>query len=92
MWFLNISSFEKVSDIILLMDFGRSLSVFCGRFRCLWIYNGSLLVFFCSPSYYHNGFVGTHALWAHNVRLHIVGNNEPKSAQKAKQGAQYRWS
>ena len=53
---------------------------------------GHCWVFFCSPSYYHNGFVGTHALWAHNVRLHIVGNNEPKSAQKAKQGAQYRWS
>ena len=25
--------------------------------------------------------------WAHDVRLHIAGTNEPKSAQQAKQGA-----
>ena len=24
--------------------------------------------------------------WAHNIRLHIAGTNEPKSAQQAKQG------
>ena len=24
--------------------------------------------------------------WAHDVRLHIAGTNEPKSAQQAKQG------
>ena len=27
------------------------------------------------PGYYHNGFVCT---WAHDVRLHIAGTNEPK--------------
>ena len=42
--------------------------------------------FFCSPSYYHIGFVGTHTLGAHDVQLHIAGNNEPKSDQQAKQG------
>ena len=25
--------------------------------------------------------------WAHDVRLHITGTNEPKNAQQAKQGA-----
>ena len=25
--------------------------------------------FFCSPGYYHNGFVGTHALGAHDVTM-----------------------
>ena len=28
-----------------------------------------------------------HCTWAHYVRLHIAGTNEPKSAQQAKQGA-----
>ena len=36
--------------------------------------------------------ITTMALWqlmhlAHDVRLHIVGTNKPKSAQQAKQGA-----
>ena len=37
--------------------------------------------------YNYNGFVATHALWAHDVRLDIAGTNEPKSAQQVKQGA-----
>ena len=44
----------------------------------------------CPHSYHHNGFVATHALGTHGVRLHIAGTNEPKSAQQAKQGAQYK--
>ena len=27
--------------------------------------------------------------WAHDIRFHIAGTNEPKSAQQAKQGASY---
>ena len=44
----------------------------------------------CPPGYHHNGFMATHALghMIHDVRLHIAGTNEPKSAQQAKQGAQ----
>ena len=30
---------------------------------------------------------GNSCTWAHEVRLHIAGTNEPKSAQQAKQGA-----
>ena len=30
---------------------------------------------------------GNSCTWAHDVRLHIAGTNELKSAQKAKQGA-----
>ena len=30
---------------------------------------------------------GTLRTWAHDVRLYIAGANEPKSAQKVKQGA-----
>ena len=30
---------------------------------------------------------GNSSTWAHDVRLHIAGSNEPKSAQQAKQGA-----
>ena len=30
---------------------------------------------------------GNSYTWAHDVRLHIAGTNEPKSAQQAKQGA-----
>ena len=30
---------------------------------------------------------GNSCTWAHDVRLHIAGTNEPKSAQQAKQGA-----
>ena len=30
---------------------------------------------------------GNSCPWAHDVRLHIAGTNEPKSAQQAKQGA-----
>ena len=40
----------------------------------------------CPPGYNHNGFMGNSFTWAHDVRLHIAGTNEPKSAQKAKQG------
>ena len=29
---------------------------------------------------------------AHDVRLHISGTNEPKSAQVSQQGAQCKWS
>ena len=29
---------------------------------------------------------GNSCSWAHDVRLHIAGTNEPKSAQQAKQG------
>ena len=36
-----------------------------------------------SPQWLH----GNSSTWAHDVRLHIVGTNEPKSAQQAKQGA-----
>ena len=32
---------------------------------------------------------GNSCTWAHNVRLHIAGTNEPKSAQQVKQGAYY---
>ena len=39
------------------------------------------------PGYHHNGFVGNSCTWAHDVRLHIAGTSEPKSAQQAKQGA-----
>ena len=35
----------------------------------------------CPPGYHHN------STWAHDVELHIVGTNEPKSTQQAKQGA-----
>ena len=35
---------------------------------------------------------GNSCTWAHEVRLHIAGTNEPKSAEKAKQGALYKWS
>ena len=30
---------------------------------------------------------GNSCTWAHDVRLHIAGTNEPKSAQQARQGA-----
>ena len=30
---------------------------------------------------------GNSCTWAHDVRLHIAGTNETKSAQQAKQGA-----
>ena len=30
---------------------------------------------------------GNSCTWEHDVRLHIAGTNEPKSAQQAKQGA-----
>ena len=30
---------------------------------------------------------GNSCTWEHDVRLHISGTNEPKSAQQAKQGA-----
>ena len=30
--------------------------------------------------------------WAHDVRLHIVGTNEPKSPQKSRQTKKYNWS
>ena len=36
----------------------------------------------CPPSYHHNAFVATHAQ-AHDVRLHIAGTDETKSAQQA---------
>ena len=36
------------------------------------------------PGYHHNGFAATHAV---DVRLHIAGTSEPKSALQAKQGA-----
>ena len=29
---------------------------------------------------------GNSCIWAHDVRFHIAGTNEPKSAQQAKQG------
>ena len=29
---------------------------------------------------------GDSCTWVHDVRLHIAGTNEPKSAQQAKQG------
>ena len=29
---------------------------------------------------------GNSCTWAHDVRLHIAGTNEPKSAQQVKQG------
>ena len=35
---------------------------------------------------------GNSCIWAHDVRLHIAGTNEPKSVQQAKQGAKYKWS
>ena len=41
----------------------------------------------CPPSYHHNGFAATQCTRAHDVRLHIAGTSEPKSAQQAKQGA-----
>ena len=43
----------------------------------------------CPLDYYQssNGLMVTHALahWARDIRLHIAGINEPKSAQKVKQ-------
>ena len=30
---------------------------------------------------------GNSCTWSHDVRLHIAGTNEPKSAQQANQGA-----
>ena len=33
---------------------------------------------------------GNSCTWAHDVRLHIAGTNEPKSAQQAKQGTKYK--
>ena len=30
---------------------------------------------------------GNLCTWAHDIRLHIAGTNEPKSVQQAKQGA-----
>ena len=45
----------------------------------------------CPPRYHHNGFVATNSCtWAYNLRLHIAGINEPKSAQKARPGACYK--
>ena len=35
---------------------------------------------------------GNSCTWADDVRLHIAGTNEPKSAQQAKQEAKYKWS
>ena len=40
----------------------------------------------CLPSYHHNGLVET-CTWAHDLRLHIVGTNKPKTAQQARQEA-----
>ena len=34
---------------------------------------------------------GNSCTWAHDVRLHIAGTNEPKSAQQVKQGAYKNW-
>ena len=34
---------------------------------------------------------GYSCTWAHDVRLHIAGTNEPKSAQQFKQGAKQNW-
>ena len=43
----------------------------------------------CPPCYYQsfNGRMVTHALghWARDIRLHIAGTNEPKSAQQVRQ-------
>ena len=50
----------------------------------IYIYIYVIMKTICPPGYHHNGFVAT---WAHDVRLHIAGTNEPKSAQQAKQGA-----
>ena len=42
----------------------------------------------CPPSYHHRQWLcGISCTWAHDVRLHIAGTSEPKSAQQAKQGA-----
>ena len=35
---------------------------------------------------------GNSCTWVHDVRLHIPGTSEPKSAQQAKQGTWYKWS
>ena len=35
---------------------------------------------------------GNSCTWAHDVRLHIAGTNEPKSPPQTKQGAIYKWS
>ena len=34
---------------------------------------------------------GNSCTWAHDVRLHIAGTSEPKSAQQVKQGAKQNW-
>ena len=41
----------------------------------------------CPTGYHHNGFVANSHIYTHNVRLHIAGTNEQKSAQQAKKGA-----
>ena len=56
------------------------------------IYAYICLYIMCPPGYHHNGFVATHALGHMIYGLHIAGTNEPKNAQQAKQGAQYKWS
>ena len=39
------------------------------------------------PSSHHNWLCSNSCTWAHDVRLHVAGTNEPKCAQQAKQGA-----
>ena len=42
----------------------------------------------CDPRHrVHNFHRSKSSTWAHNVRLHIAGTNESKSAQQSKQGA-----
>ena len=41
----------------------------------------------CPPQLSPQWLCGNSCTWAHVVRLHIAGNNEPKSALQAKQGA-----
>ena len=41
----------------------------------------------CAPRLSPQWLCSNSFTWAHDVRLHITGTNEPKSAQQAKQGA-----
>ena len=52
----------------------------------MYIYILSCLIKQCVPRLLPQWLFSNSCIWAHDLRLHIAGTNEPKSLQQAKQG------
>ena len=61
------------------------LSTLLLKGRVLW-YMVLIMKTMCRPWLSPQWLCNNSSTWAHDVRLHIAGTNEPRSAQQAKQG------